>query len=634
MAASAVKITDTTLRDGHQSLMATRLRLEDMVDIAPTMDAAGFDAMEVWGGATFDATTRFLGEDPWERLRVLKSLIPNTPLSMLLRGQSLVGYRAYANDVVDAFVAQSAEVGIDIFRVFDALNDAANVQRAAAAVKSTGKHLQMAICYSVTEEGRLGGPYYNLDYYLGKAREYEALGADSICIKDMGGLLAPYDAYTLISALKKAVDTPLQLHTHYTSGMAAMSVLKAIEAGVDGVDTCCAPLALRTAQPAIEPLLFALRGGDRELRIDFDKVLEIDDYFESVLPKYHRELQSTRVAVIDARTLDHQIPGGMMSNLASQLREADAIDRLDEVLAEIPRTRRDMGYPPLVTPLSQMTGSQAVNNVLFGRYGMVTGPVRDYVAGKYGTPPGEVSPTLRERALGDAPMEGADYSQLPPELDGARDAVKHMTDNIEDALTYALYPTTGMTFLRIKHGLDPMPDEMKPRTDPEDDRAATATAAALQTDRERGPDTRVFNVYVDGAHFEVEVEPHANDSGASVQTATTPTTTVSGRRRSRRQTAEDTAPARESQSQGESASASPAAVAANEVAVVAPIPGVVLRYAVEAGQPITEGDDFVVLEAMKMENTLPAPASGTVKALVADIGATVARDAVLAVIST
>ncbi len=632
MAASAVKITDTTLRDGHQSLMATRLRLEDMVDIAPTMDAAGFDAMEVWGGATFDATTRFLGEDPWERLRVLKSLIPNTPLSMLLRGQSLVGYRAYANDVVDAFVAQSAAVGIDIFRVFDALNDTANVQRAAAAVKNTGKHLQMAICYSVTEEGRLGGPYYNLDYYLGKAKEYEALGADSICIKDMGGLLAPYDAYTLIGALKKAVDVPLQLHTHYTSGMAAMSVLKAIEAGVDGVDTCCAPLALRTAQPAIEPLLFALRGGERELRIDFDKVLEIDDYFEGVLPKYRRELQSARVAVIDARTLDHQIPGGMMSNLVSQLREADAIDRLDEVLTEIPRTRRDMGYPPLVTPLSQMTGSQAVNNVLFGRYGMVTGPVRDYVAGKYGTPPGEVSPILRERALGDAPKEGADYSQLPPELDGARDAVKHISDNIEDALIYALYPTTGMTFLRIKHGLDPMPDEMKPRADTDDDGAATA--AVSQTDRERSPDARVFNVYVDGAHFEVEVEPHANDSGAVVQTATARATTVSMERRSRRQTAEDTAPTPEPKSQRESASASPATVAANEVAVIAPIPGVVLRYAAEEGQPITEGDDFVVLEAMKMENTLPAPASGTVKALVADIGATVARDAVLAVIST
>ena len=628
MAASAVKITDTTLRDGHQSLMATRLRLEDMVDIAPTMDAAGFDAMEVWGGATFDATTRFLGEDPWERLRVLKSLIPNTPLSMLLRGQSLVGYRAYANDVVDAFVAQSAQVGIDIFRVFDALNDAANVQRAASAVKSAGKHLQMAICYSVTEEGRLGGPYYNLDYYLGKAKEYEALGADSICIKDMGGLLAPYDAHTLIGALKKAVDVPLQLHTHYTSGMAAMTVLKAIEAGVDGVDTCCAPLALRTAQPAIEPLLFALRGGDRELRIDFDKVLQIDDHFESVLPKYRRELQSARVAVIDARTLDHQIPGGMMSNLASQLREADAIDRLDEVLAEIPRTRRDMGYPPLVTPLSQMTGSQAVNNVLFGRYGMVTGPVRDYVAGKYGAPPGEVSPILRERALGDAPMEGADYSQLPPELDGARDAVKHMSDNIEDALIYALYPTTGMTFLRIKHGLDPMPDEMKPRADTGDDGAATATVS--QTDRERSPDARVFNVYVDGAHFEVEVEPHADDSGATVPTATASTTTASRGRRSRRQTAADSA----STPQREAASASPAAVAANEVAVVAPIPGVVLRYAVETGQTVTEGDDFVVLEAMKMENTLPAPASGTVKALVADIGATVARDAVLAVIST
>ena len=322
---------------------------------------------------------------------MLKQLIPNTPLSMLLRGQSLVGYRNYADDVVDAFVAQSADAGIDIFRVFDALNDPANVRRAAQAVKAAGKHLQLAICYSVTEDGRLGGPFYNLDYYLGKARQFAEMGADSICIKDMGGLLAPYDAYELVSALKSAVDVPLQLHSHYTSGMATMSALKAIEAGIDGVDTCCAPLALRTAQPAIEPILFALRGGDREPSVNFDKVLEIDDYFERMLPKYQRYLESARVSVIDARVLDHQIPGGMMSNLASQLREADSLDRLDEVLAEIPRTRRDLGYPPLVTPLSQMTGAQAVNNVLFGRYAMVTGAVQDYVAGKFGTPPGEIA---------------------------------------------------------------------------------------------------------------------------------------------------------------------------------------------------------------------------------------------------
>ena len=629
MASNAVKITDTTLRDGHQSVMATRLRLEDMVDIAPTMDAAGFDAMEVWGGATFDTATRFLGEDPWERLRVLKQLIPNTPLSMLLRGQSLVGYRNYADDVVDAFVAQSADAGIDIFRVFDALNDPANVRRAARAVKAAGKHLQLAICYSVTEDGRLGGPFYNLDYYLGKARQFAEMGADSICIKDMGGLLAPYDAYELVSALKGAVDVPLQLHSHYTSGMATMSALKAIEAGIDGVDTCCAPLALRTAQPAIEPILFALRGSDREPSVNFDKVLEIDDYFERMLPKYQRYLESARVSVIDARVLDHQIPGGMMSNLASQLREADSLDRLDEVLAEIPRTRRDLGYPPLVTPLSQMTGAQAVNNVLFGRYAMVTGAVQDYVAGKFGTPPGEIAPELRGKVLGDADTQSSDDSPLPPEMDAARDAVKHITTDMDDVLTYALYPTTGMKFLRIKHGLDPMPDEMKATQVPDVARQAdSGVKPEAQPEIPRSRHARTFSVYVGGERFEVEVEPHATERGMRVApAAAAPATPPTGA------SATASRPASDTQEKPSASTSGAAGTAADEVPVSAPIPGVVLRYAVEVGQSVSEGDSIVVLEAMKMENTLPAPASGTVKELVADVGATVAKDAVLAVIS-
>ena len=629
MAGNPVRITDTTLRDGHQSVMATRLRLEDMVDIAPTMDDAGFDAMEVWGGATFDASTRFLGEDPWERLRVLKSLIPNTPLSMLLRGQSLVGYRNYADDVVDAFVARSAEVGIDIFRVFDALNDPANVRRAAQAVKSAGKHLQLAICYSVTEEGRLGGPFYNLGYYLSKARQFADMGADSICIKDMGGLLAPYDAYELVSELKRAVDVPLQLHSHYTSGMATMSALKAIEAGIDGVDTGCAPLALRTAQPAIEPILFALRGSGREPRVNLDKVLEIDDYFERVLPKkYQRHLESARVSVIDARVLDHQIPGGMMSNLASQLREADSLDRLDEVLEEIPRTRRDLGYPPLVTPLSQMTGAQAVNNVLFGRYAMVTGAVKDYVAGKFGTPPGEIAAELRDKALAGEKQEASDSAALPPEMDAARDAVKHISADTDDVLTYALYPTTGMKFLRIKHGLDPMPDEMKAEGVPGSgqplagSQESSASAESLPQ-RARSRNARSFSVYVGGERFEVEVEPHQSEHSIRVM----PPPPAS--QRTDQASVKPAPDAGATPAQPKPATDAPA----NEVSVTAPIPGVVLRYAVEVGQEVDEGDSIVVLEAMKMENTLPSPASGAVKTLVADIGATVAKDAVLAVIS-
>ena len=526
-------------------------------------------------------------------------------------------------------MARSAETGIDIFRVFDALNDPANVRRAAQAVKAAGKHLQLAICYSVTEDGRLGGPYYNLDYYLGKAKQFEAMGADSICIKDMGGLLAPYDAYELVGALKKTVGVPLQLHSHYTSGMATMSALKAIEAGIDGVDTCCAPLALRTAQPAIEPILFALRGSDREPSVNFDKVLEIDDYFERMLPKYQRYLESARVSVIDARVLDHQIPGGMMSNLASQLREADSLDRLDEVLAEIPRTRRDLGYPPLVTPLSQMTGAQAVNNVLFGRYAMVTGAVQDYVAGKFGTPPGEIAEELRGKVAIDA-QSGTASDALPPEMDAARDAVKHITTDMDDVLTYALYPATGMRFLRIKHGLDPMPDEMKAGESAVSGQQSavsqeSSASADSSTQRARSRHARTFSVYVGGERFEVDVEPHAPERGMRIAPAASPPTVAPSA---------PTKPVAETQEQPpESSSATPEA-AANEVPVTAPIPGVVLRYAVEVGQSVSEGDSIVVLEAMKMENTLPAPASGTVKALVADVGATVAINAVLAVIST
>ena len=624
MAANPVKITDTTLRDGHQSLMATRLRMDDMTPIAAAMDAVGFDAMEVWGGATFDAATRFLGEDPWERLRAFKALIPNTPLSMLLRGQSLVGYRTYANDVVDAFVQQAADVGIDIFRVFDALNDPVNLDRAAQAVKRSGKHLQLTICYSVTEEGRLGGAYYNLDYYLGKAKRLESMGADSICIKDMGGLLAPYDAYELVSALKDAVDVPLQLHCHYTSGMASMSALKAIEAGVDGVDTCIAPLALRTAQPAIEPLLFALRGGERDPALDLDKILEIGDYFEGVLPKYRQYLETPRTAVIDARVLNHQIPGGMMSNLVSQLREAGALDRLDEVLAEIPRTRKDLGYPPLVTPMSQMTGAQAVNNVLFGRYAMITGAVREYAAGMYGASPAAIDSELADKALSDgqARIQGNPADTLAPEMDAARDAVAAITSDIEDVLTYALYPATGLNFLRIKHGLDEMPDDMK--LEPPESAAEPAQDAASPADAPTpSQNARSFNVYVGGDLFEVTVDPIAADGAMSVAPATAAAPSR-GRAAAYPAAAQAAAPAQQ-----------PAAadLSADDTLVAAPIPGVVLRYEVEVGQTVAEGDAVVVLEAMKMENTLPAPVSGTVKALLADLGATVAKDAPLAVIS-
>ncbi len=599
-----IKITDTTFRDAHQSLMATRLRTEDMLPIAERMDSVGFHSMEVWGGATFDAATRFLAEDPWERLRAFKKLMPRTPLQMLLRGQSLVGYRNYADDFVDAFVQRSAEAGIDVFRVFDALNDERNLSRSAAAVKRAGKHLQMTICYSVTEEGRLGGPIYDLDYYLDRARVFRGMDADSVCVKDMAGLLAPYDSYTLISALKDALDVPVQLHTHYTSGMASMSCLKAIEAGVDVVDACLAPLALRTSQPAVEPLIMSLAGSEMDAGLDLEKLLEMGDYLESVLPKYREHLETPRTAVIDARVLSHQIPGGMVSNLTSQLRQMDALDRLPEVLAEIPRARKEMGYPPLVTPMSQMVGTQSVSNVLVGRYKMVSDEIKDYVSGLYGRAPSPIDPDVAAAILDDdaQPATGRPADLIEPELDKAREAVREISTDMNDALTYGLYPATGMKFLRIKYGLDPMPDDMKPKTleeaQAERQTPAASVAAESGPPPEKSENARAYNVHVGGQYFRIEVDL-ADDE-------------------------EDDA------SQDANVALGPAA---EDVILAAPMPGVVARYTAQVGETIGAGDTIVTLEAMKMENSLPAPVSGEIKDFPTAIGSTVKKGDPLAIIS-
>ncbi len=619
MAETAIKITDTTFRDGHQSLIATRLRTEDMVPIAEDMDSVGFYSMEVWGGATFDSATRFLAEDPWERLRILKKLMPNTPLTMLLRGQSLVGYRPYPNDVVEAFVQRSAEVGIDIFRVFDGLNDEWNLEAAVKAVKKSGKHLQLAICYSITEEGRLGGPIYNLDYFSQKAELFQEMGADSICLKDMGGLMAPYDAHELVSTLKRLLHIPLQFHAHYTSGMASMSYLKAIEAGADVVDTCLAPLALRTAQPAIEPLVASLRGKPRDSGLDLDKLLEMGDYLESILPKYRDHMQSPRAAVIDTRVLSHQIPGGMASNLISQLREADALDRLDEVLEEIPRVRKEMGYPPLVTPMSQMVGTQAVSNVLMGRYHMVSSQLKDYVYGLYGRPPARIDTEIARQILkdderGQSPNTTHPADHLEPELDKARDDVKDLSTDIEDVLTYALYPTTGLRFLRMKYGLEPVPDEMKPKTLEQvrqEDEVKVRTPHAPP----KSPRTRTFNVYVGGQYVQVEVDPVQGPAVSASSLSPAPADTAS----------EPDAPP--------TAKASSHMVGPGEVTLVAPVPGIVVRYLVGIGQHVNKGDPAVVLEAMKMENSLPSPTTGTIRALATTPGSTVVKDDILVIIA-
>ena len=625
MVANPIKITDTTFRDAHQSLLATRFRTEDMTAMAADMDSMGFHSMEVWGGATFDAATRFLAEDPWERLRTFKRLMSHTPMMMLLRGQSLVGYRNYADDVVEAFVKHAAEVGIDIFRVFDALNDERNLQTAAEAVKRSGKHLQLAICYSVTEEGRLGGPIYNLDYFIEKARRFLEMGANSICLKDMAGLMAPYDAFDLVTALRPALDVPLHLHTHYTSGMASMTVLKAIEAGVDVVDACLAPLALRTSQPAVEPLTMALIGTDRDSGLDLDRLLRMGDYLESVLPKYRQHMESPRAAVIDAKVLRHQIPGGMASNLVSQLREADAIDRLDEVLDEIPRTRKELGYPPLVTPMSQMVGSQAVTNVLFGRYTMISEQIKDYVYGLYGRPPAPLDSEVMKLALkdyerGQEPISERPGDLIEPEMDQAKEAIKEISTDLDDVLTYALYPTTGLRFIKMKHGLEPIPDEMKPKTLEEAQEERAQQAAAVEPPPKRPIDlpprsgrARRFNVYMGDELFQVEVDPVNPPRSGTVRGEGRDASLLSGA--------------------GTDARATSSIAATGGATIVAPMPGILLTYAVTVGQSVTAGDPVVVLEAMKMENSLPSPISGTVKSLPFEPGVTVAKNEVLAIIA-
>ena len=600
-----VKITDTTFRDAHQSLLATRLRLEDMLPIAEEMDAVGFHSMEVWGGATFDVCTRFLNEDPWERLRTFKSLMPNTKLQMLLRGQSLVGYRAYPDDVVNSFVERSSENGIDIFRVFDALNDEWNLTSAAKAVLKNKKHLQMTLCYSITESGKLGGSIYNLEYYINKARTFKELGAHSIAVKDMAGLLSPYDAYDLISALKSEFDLPIQLHTHYTSGMASMTLLKAIEAGVDTVDTCLSPLALRTSQPAIEPLLSTLQSQKRDPQFNLENILLISGKLEQRLSKYIAMLDSSKSSVIDATVLSHQIPGGMFSNLLSQLRETGSEDRLQEVMAEIPVTRKEFGYPPLVTPMSQMIGSQAVSNVLFGRYKMVSNAITDYVLGKYGRPPAAIDESIKSFVLKDldekvTEIKSRPADQLKPELGNAKEELSDITSNADDILTYVLYPTTGLGFLRRKYGLETLPED-SPSPTTEDQRSATEQIVNATT-ATRTENLRAFNVYLNDEVFYVEVDP-LNLKNARVETTKQPPDKLSELN-----------------------------INDDGLVIKAPINGIVIKYLVSEGDQVSTGQDIVVLEAMKMENTLPSPASGIVKKLTQEVGVKVDKGTALAII--
>lgn len=605
-AKNPIKIQDVSLRDGHQSLFATRGRTEDMIPFAKMMDDIGFYSVEMWGGATFDVMHRFLNEDPWERIKTLKKYMTKTPFSMLLRGQNVVGYRNYADDVVEAFVQRACDHGIDIFRVFDALNDFRNFQTVVKVIKKNKKHFQGTICYSLTEP-RMGGETYNLDYYLEKAKQLEELGADTICIKDMAGLIAPYDAYNLVKALKEQTDIPIHLHTHFTSGMGDLTLFKAIEAGVDIIDTCMAPYAYRTSHPAVEPLVISLLGTNRDSGLDINKLAEIDKEMEKVVPKYKHFLNDTKNAIIDTNVILHQTPGGMLSNLVNQLRQMDALDKLDEVFETLPKVRKQLGQVPLVTPTSQIIGIQTVNNVLFDKDGEefsnITEQVKDLCFGLYGKTTLPIDKEVQKKALkgyprGETPITTRPGDLLEPELPIVKKEFKDLAKNIDDEVLCALYPVTGKKFLNWKYGYEAIPDDVKPKTldhvQKEQELISRALSGELTSKKVKHANTRAFDVYVDGEHFNVEVaDPNARQMGKVIK------------KKKEINVGDDTGN------------------------LIAPIPGMIIEYKKKVGDKVKAGDTIVVLEAMKMFNNLGAPCDGVIKNIDHKAGDSVSKGAIL-----
>ena len=462
-----VQITDTILRDGHQSQAATRMRTDEMLPACAMLDKVGYFSLECWGGATYDSCIRFLNEDPWERLRQLRAALPHTKTQMLLRGQNLLGYRPYSDDVVDFFVRKAIENGIDIIRCFDALNDLRNMQKAVQATKQYGGTAEIALSYT-------SSPVHNLDYFVRLAEEIEKMGADLICIKDMANLLLPYDAYNLVKRLKAATSLPIVLHTHNTTGTGAMVLLKAAEAGCDVIDTCLSPLGSGTSQPATESMVATFQGTEYDTGLDLDLLAKLAEHFRGVADRLTKDgfRDPSRVLAVDVKTLQYQVPGGMLSNLIGQLKAANAMDRYYEVLAEVPRVRADFGYPPLVTPTSQIVGTQAVMNVLMGeRYKMVPQESKDLLAGHYGRLPGQVNEEVRRKCIGDTPVITCRFADtLPPELEKLRDEMRQWYQKEEDVLTYAMFPKVAPKFfqwraaqqLRIDGGMTDLEQKTMP----------------------------------------------------------------------------------------------------------------------------------------------------------------------------
>ncbi|MDZ4336438.1 MAG: sodium-extruding oxaloacetate decarboxylase subunit alpha [Pseudomonas sp.] len=579
-----ITVTDTILRDAHQSIIATRMRLDDMLPICAKLDQVGYWSLEVWGGATFDACVRFLKEDPWERLRKLKAGLPNTRLQMLLRGQNLLGYRHYSDDVVRAFVAKAAVNGIDVFRIFDAMNDVRNLRVSIEAVKAAGKHAQGTIAYTTS-------PVHTVAAFVKQAKAMQAMGIDSIAIKDMAGLLTPYATADLVKALKAEVDLPVFIHSHDTAGMGSMCQLKAIEAGADHIDTAISSFAWGTSHPGTESMVAALKGSEYDTGLDLALIQEIGLYFHAVRKKYH-QFESEFTAV-DTRVQVNQVPGGMMSNLANQLKEQGALNRINEVFAEIPRVREDLGFPPLVTPTSQIVGTQAVFNVLAGeRYKTITNEVKLYLQGRYGLAPGKVNEQLRKQAIGSEDViEVRPADLIKPEMAKLREEIGSLASCEEDVLTYAMFPDIGRKFLEERAAGTLTPEVLLPI--PEAGGMAPAGGEGVPTEfvvDVHGESYRVditgvgvksdgkrhFYLSIDGMPEEVVFEP-LNDFVAG----------ASGKRKQ--------------------------ASAPGDVSTS--MPGNIVDVLVKVGDTVKAGQAVLISEAMKMETEVQAPIAGTVTAV-------------------
>ena len=568
-------ITDVVLRDAHQSLFATRMRIEDMLPIAAELDKVGYWSLETWGGATFDACIRFLGEDPWERLRELKKAMPNTPMQMLLRGQNLLGYRHYADDVVEKFVERAHANGMDVFRIFDAMNDVRNFEKAVKAAVDVGAHAQGTLSYTTS-------PVHNTDTWVDLAKRLEDLGCHSLCIKDMSGLLKPYEAEELITRIKASTDVPLALHCHATTGLSTATAVKAVEAGVDILDTAISSMSCTYGHTPTETVVAMLQGTERDTNLNLDQLEPIAAYFREVRKKYAKF--EGQLKGVDSRILIAQVPGGMLTNMEGQLKEQGAADRIDEVLEEIPRVRKDLGYIPLVTPTSQIVGTQAVINVLTGeRYKSITKETAGVLKGEYGAAPAELNAELQAKVLeGGEPITCRPADLLAAEMEtltedllakAKSEGISLAEDTVDDVLTYALFPQVGLKFLKNRRN----PDAFEPAPGKEE-----AAPAAVAQPVQGGIET--YSVKVDGQVYDVEVGPQGQLSSVS--------------------------PAKSSQPQ-----AAPAAPAGDSETVPAPLAGNIFKVNVQSGVQVEEGDVLLILEAMKMETEVRAARGGVVQDL-------------------